>query len=167
MSHKAAIFLAAILILTTPVWAQYKNKSQSLWGGTFQPPSLGFSTSMKGLIDPSKLHMSHHFSSGYSSGGGASALSAMYMNTMTYQVNPKYQWVVALGYAGMRSNSSQFGLNNSSVPVGGIGFNWMPKENVLISASFSQNTMFNSWRTSYRSYDWDRENPWSVDGFEK
>ena len=101
MKRLIAIFIVLLCIGTLPVWAQYRTTSSNSAGiGVLTPNLLGTGSQLSGLLDVSKLHMSHEFSTGFSSGGGGNTLSALYLNTMTYQVSSKFQWVGQFGYGG-------------------------------------------------------------------
>ncbi|MCX7834464.1 MAG: hypothetical protein N2450_00145 [bacterium] len=85
--------------------------------------------------------MSQLISSNYSSSKEGNTLSAIYLNSMIYQVSPTYHWTFDLGYAGMPYNSFQNGWTGGQ-PIGSIGFLWTPKPNLLISAQFSKGVSY-------------------------
>ena len=143
------------------VQAQYRNNgSTSINSGSIgavMPSTLGIPLKFSGLLDMSKLHMQQEFSSGFSTSNSGKSLSALYLNSMTYQVSPNYEWVFALGYGGTAMNSFQNGQTGGS-PVGMVGFNWKPQKNLLISASFGHN-MWSPLNT-YDPMPWSSQYGW-------
>ena len=163
MKRLSVMLIVLLGIGLLPVWAQYRTTQSNNAGiGVVAPNLLGTPFQLSGLLDASKLHMSHEFSTGYTSGGGGNSLSALYLNTMTYQVSPKFQWVGSIGYGGTALNSYANG-QTGGVPMGSLGFNWQPKNNVWISAMFSRN----GYQTASDRFDhFSRTNPWYQPGLD-
>ncbi len=157
MKRLIAILIVLLCIGSLPVWAQYRTTSSNSAGiGVITPNLLGASSQLSGLLDVSKIHMSQEISSGFSSGGGGNTLSALYLNTMTYQVSSKFQWVGSFGYSGTAMNTMPNG-QTGGMPLGSLGFNWQPQKNVWISANFSRN-MYQPYYDRFDSFS--RYQPW-------
>jgi len=139
--------------------AQYRNTPSNGLRDALRMPALGLPLRTSGLLDPSKLRMSHYFSTEYATGGAGNSLSALYLNTMTYQANEKYRWLFALGYSGSAYNSS-YPDATGGTPVGGVGFEWQPSRNVIIAASFSHNLAATAFGFRPYAYGWEWEQPY-------
>ncbi len=160
MKRVGMILLALLLVIATTVFAQYRKPASNATLGGVTPVTLGIPLKYSGLLDVSKLRMNHNFSSGYSSSNSGNSLSALYLNTMTYQVNPKFQWIGAVGYGGTAMNTLPGGQTGGT-PCGMVGFNWQPKQNVWISATFSRN-LYSTGSDRFDHFGWDNDRMFDV-----
>ncbi len=110
----------------------------SLISPQFQPASeVGFS-----LLNPNRFSMSQSYSVGFSSGGGNSYSSGVYLNTLSYQLADPLLLRVDLGmhtpfYSNMGGNgdSRNFAnhLQSASFIMPHVGLEYRPTENSVIS----------------------------------
>lgn len=158
MKNSVFLVLIAFFMTLNCAFAQFRNSpSSSLQTSIPTFSNVGLSLQSMGILDPSKLSMSHSFSSSYSSYGRGNSLSALYLNSMQYSVSPKFHWLFQLGYAGQPYSTFQNDLTGGA-PVGSFGFVWRPKSNLYISAQMSKGLMYSpldnfSYRPWYYKID--------------
>lgn len=76
-----------VLCLASVTWAQYRNTqplgepSEYLRNGT----TFGLKN-FRGILDPSRMHMSHSMEFGYATSGGKGMTQGLYMNHMGYEL---------------------------------------------------------------------------------
>jgi hypothetical protein len=138
-------YLVGLLLLTLAAasFAQYRSDrpngdpARVLRG----QPSLGLS-SFRGLLDPSRMHMSHSVEFGMATFGGRSLSQGLYMNRIDYQVSQPLSITTHLGYRFTPSGPAEWtpGMQNGDF-VGGADLNWRPASNMLFRVS------------AYRNYD--------------
>ncbi|MBI5059068.1 hypothetical protein HZB60_04710 [candidate division KSB1 bacterium] len=98
------------------------------------------SKALRGLLDPSRMHMSQSLSMGYYNGGGLSGSRGLYMNRIDYQLSRPLSLTTHLGYQFQPSGPSEWNpATNGTSFVGGADLNWRPGKNYLISLSAYQN----------------------------
>jgi hypothetical protein len=159
------ILLTGLILVAWSVsgLAQYRNTSP-----VGDPDSYikGRSTlglrSFRGILDPSRMHMSHSVSFGYASVGGRGVTQGLYMNTMDYQISAPLLLTTHLGYAFQPSGPAQWNpANNGTDFVGGADLNWRPTSNTSFRFSFYRN-MYpdyygdNGWGPNYYRPYFDR-----------
>ena len=143
-----------VLVVAGTSPAQYRN--QDPVGDTEEylrsPAHVGLQN-FRGLLDPSRMKMSHQMSMGYFSGGGVSASRGLYMNTIDYQLSRPLSVTTHLGYQFQPSGPAEWNpANHGSQFVGGADLNWRPTSNAAFRLSFYRNMAPNSY---YSSYGWD------------
>jgi hypothetical protein len=139
----------AMLWTASLTWAQYRNTQPMGEPSDYlhSQSTLGL-RSLRGLIDPSRMHMSQSFSVGYMSSGGRGGTEAMYMNQIDYDISRKVFLTTHLGYRFQPSRPAAWnpGLSNGDF-VGGADLNWRPTENT--------NFRFSVYRNYYPDYYYD------------
>jgi hypothetical protein len=121
----------AVLCLVGLSSAQYRNTSPAGDPGTYfrNESKIGLN-SLRGLLDPNRVHMSNSMSFGYASIGGRGFTQGLYMNHMQYQISQPLSVTTHLGYQFQPSGPAAFnpGLHNGNF-VGGADLNWRPTQN--------------------------------------
>ena len=97
-SVATALLLVGLMALSAT--AQFRTQTTS--GSTSEylrnhEQGLGLNA-VKGLLDPSRMHMSHSVSMGYVNGGGTSMSRGLYMNRIDYQISNPLTLTTHLGY---------------------------------------------------------------------
>jgi hypothetical protein len=156
-------FLAVplILILTAASFAQYRNEQPGgdptnvLRGQS----SLGLN-SFRGLLDPSRMHMSHSIEFGMATVGGRSLSQGLYMNRIDYQISKPLSITTNLGYRFTPSGPAEWnpGVKNGDI-VGGANLNWQPTPNMLFRIAAYRGYDPNP----YYGYGWNRWEPYHYD----
>ena len=123
--------------------AQYRNQNPA--GDTEEylrnPARMGLQN-FRGLLDPSRMHMSHSLSMGYIGGSGVSMSRGLYMNTIDYQISQPLSVTTHLGYQFQPSGPAEFNPANTGTEfVGGADLNWRPTNNSAFRLSFYRNMM--------------------------
>jgi hypothetical protein len=148
------LFAALIVLICVGVSpAQFRNTSPAGDPGEYlrNHQTLGI-RNLRGLLDPSRMHMSHEVSFGYANMGGRSATQGLYMNHMDYQIAGPLMLTTHLGYQFQPSGPAEWNpANNGSQFVGGADLNWRPTENTNFRFSFYRNMYPGS---SYSPYGW-------------
>jgi len=154
MRLNALVVGLLILALTGIASAQYRN--QNPVGDSeeyFRNPSNIGLNSLRGLLDPSRMRMSHSMSMGYFSGGGVSATRGLYMNTIDYQISRPLSLRTHLGYQFQPSGPAEWNpANNGNQFVGGADLNWRPTNNSAFRLSFYRGMLPESY---YSPYGWE------------
>lgn len=151
---KLLMMILVLSIVPTLVFGQLKRQSETVDIKNAIIAPLGNTLSGLGLIDPSKLSMSHSFSMSYFSFGENSLSQSLYLNTIRYQIaNPltlKLQW----GIQNFPHNT--FMANHPAFKGGpfisGAELDYRPTENIQVKLQY--NTMpgyYNSYRNPYYS----------------
>lgn len=131
------LLTAAVLICSTAGWSQYRSQLQ---GGDTEDylrsrPGLDVTT-FRGLLDPSRMKMSHSVSMGYYNGGGVSASRGLYMNRIDYQISRPLSVTTHLGYQFQPSGPAEWNpANTGNEFVGGADLNWCPSRNTRLRLS--------------------------------
>jgi hypothetical protein len=120
---------------------------------------------LRGLIDPSRMHMSQSVSMGYMSGSGVSASRGLYMNQIDYDISRKLSLTTHLGYQFQPSGPEEWNpAKNGNSFVGGADINWRPSSNSLFSLSVYRNMSPYGGYGRSNGYGWDPYNmyvdPW-------
>lgn len=132
------IIVIIFMVLVKLASAQYRTSpTTSMQNHLPSFSQMGLTLKNIGILDPSKITMSHLVSSSFSSSNLGNSLSALYLNSMIYNVSPKYQWTFDFGMMGTPYNTLQGGWKGGE-PIGSIGFIWRPQSNFLISAQVSK-----------------------------
>ncbi|RPH95347.1 hypothetical protein EHM69_04730 [candidate division KSB1 bacterium] len=156
------LLIAAIIFgLGGLVQGQYRNTppsgdpSEYLRGQS----SIGLKA-FRGLLDPSRMHMSHSLSFGYSSIGGRGATEGLYLNRIDYQISRPLWFTTHLGYRFQPSGPAEWNpANNGTDFVGGAELNWKPTSSTSLHLSFYRGMYPDSYYDYYgwRPYDY---RPW-------
>jgi hypothetical protein len=152
------VLLATLLIagLATVSWAQYRNVSPTGDPGPYirgqsQSSALGLKM-FRGLLDPSRMHMSQSVSMGYASIGGRGVTQGLYMNQIDYKISEPLMLTTHLGYQFQPSGPAEWNpARNGNSFVGGADLNWRPTSNTNFRFSVYQNMNPNSY---YDNYGW-------------
>ena len=97
--------------------------------------SLGIK-GFRGLLDPSRMHMSQSVEFGYTSVGGQSGTRGLYMNRIDYQISRPLALTSYLGYQFQPSGPAEWNpANYGNDFVGGADLNWRPTSNSLFRIS--------------------------------
>jgi hypothetical protein len=143
----------AVLCMATLSFAQYRSTpplgepSEYLRGQS----TLGL-RSLRGILDPTRMHMSQSFSIGYMNSGGRSASQGLYMNNLQYQLSQRLFLTTHLGYSFQPTGPKEWntGLNNGDF-VGGAELNWRPTSNTILHVSVARGMYSDSY---YDGYGW-------------
>jgi hypothetical protein len=155
MPLRSIIAGAALFLLASLSIAQYRNQDPA--GDPEQyfrsPARLGLNN-LHGLLDPSRMHMSHSLSMGYFSGSGISASRGLYMNRIDYQISRPLSVTTHLGYQFQPSGPAELNpaLNGNQF-VGGADLNWRPTSNSVFRLSVSRGLYPESYYGPY-GYGW-------------
>lgn len=135
MKRTLGILCALIIIGGTASGAPYRDK-----------PKLGFrnylggqGTPSIGLIDPSKLSVSHAVSFGATVGNGASLMQSLYTARFGYKLSNPVTLSFLLGVQNSRFGGSGDNLNLTS-PIGGVQLEYRPSKNFLFRIDVQQST---------------------------
>jgi hypothetical protein len=159
MNHfKLLIIIVLAIIICLPVsgFGQYRNSSAGSQTQEYlrTTPNLGL-RQIRGLLDPSRMHMSHEVSMGFVSAGGISASRGLYMNHLTYQISRPLSITTHLGYQFQPNGPAAWNpATTGDEFVGGADLNWQPSRNSLFRLSV------------YRGmYPESSRNPWGYNGY--
>ena len=97
------LFLLLVLVPTLMFGRLKKDLKQPDFSTILNKPFQ--SNSLWGILDPSKLNMSHSISMSYTNFGGQGIVMNTYMNTINYQFNEKLMLTTNLGVMGSPYNS--------------------------------------------------------------
>lgn len=145
-------YLSYVVLLcmlgSTLAFGQFRGNTPSGDTGNYlrgyQSSGLG---GLRGILDPTRMKMSHSFSMGYVSAGGQSASQGMYMNRLDYQISQKLSATTHLGYQFQPSGPAEWNpATNGNSFVGGADLNYSPTRNSLFRLSVYKNM------DPYRSY---------------
>ncbi|MFZ5434719.1 MAG: hypothetical protein ACOZB3_13215, partial [Calditrichota bacterium] len=117
--------------------AQYRNTSPGGDPGEYMrgQSNLGIK-GFRGLLDPSRMHMSHSLQFGYVSAGDRSGSQGLYMNRIDYQISRPVALTTYLGYQFQPSGPAEWNpANRGTEFVGGADLNWRPTSNSLFRLS--------------------------------
>lgn len=92
--------------------------------------------SLRGLLDPSRMHMSHSISFGYANAGGRGVTQGLYLNRLDYQIARPLFMTTYLGYRFQPSGPAEWNpANNGTQFVGGAELNWRPRSDTSFRLS--------------------------------
>jgi hypothetical protein len=138
MRPRSLALALLILALTGAVWAQYRNVSPAGDPDSYLrgQSAIGLK-SLRGLLDPSRVHMSHSLSFGYATVAGKGVTQGLYMNRLDYQVSAPLWITTYLGYRFQPSGPAEWNpANNGTQFVGGADLNWRPSSSTSFHFSF-------------------------------
>jgi hypothetical protein len=120
-------------------------------------PELGIQ-GFRGLLDPSRMDMSHSMSMSYVSVGDESVSRGLYMNHLKYQISSPLSLTTHLGYQFQPHGPSEWNPANTGQEfVGGADLDWRPSRNSIFRLSVYQNMMpsyysRSAWGLAYDPY---------------
>ncbi|TKJ39822.1 hypothetical protein CEE37_11130 [candidate division LCP-89 bacterium B3_LCP] len=87
-----------------------------------------------GLLDPSRMTMSHSYSMSYLSSGGQGLAQGLFMETIGYRLSNPLTLILNLGYLHQPYSSFNQGdaWSGSGSFVGGAALTWKPAENMFL-----------------------------------
>jgi len=156
------VMLASLLGFVSAAQGQFRDQ---LRGGDTEEylrsgPQLELHR-FRGLLDPSRMTMSHSVSMGYANLGGTSVTRGLYMNRLNYQISRPLSITTHLGYQFQPSGPAEWNPSNTGQDfVGGADLNWKPSRNSLLRLSVYRNMYpeycydpygFGYWGSPYRS----------------
>jgi hypothetical protein len=135
--------LVLSLLLATAAFSQspYRDQAQPATRESFTQPVMN--SGIAGLIDPSRITMSHQMGMSYSSAGGNGMTQGYYMNTIQYRFNAPVLLRLRLGatnnpWAQNSAGPGQGGLAGMLQDAeffGGADLVWKPKDNIHLQLS--------------------------------
>ncbi|MBZ0265781.1 hypothetical protein K8I28_14055 [bacterium] len=141
---KIGFIFIILLVGNGALFAQspYRDQPEPSVRSVFENPT-GFQ--MNGLLDPSRISMSHSAGMSYMSAGGNGYTQGYYMNTLNYRFSAPLSMNLRLGVTNNPfSNNSSMGSTGFGPSLGeaeffgGADLNWRPKENLFIRFSFDK-----------------------------
>ena len=126
-----------MLVLPLSGFGQYRDATPGSETGKYlrSTPTLGLNP-VRGLLDPSRMHMSNSLQMGYVNGGGVSVSRGLYMNNLTYDISRPLSVTTHLGYQFQPSGPAEWNpANNGQQFVGGADLNWQPSDHALFRLS--------------------------------
>ena len=155
LTMRFGALLATILVFLCMGGAGAQYRSTSPGGDTGEylrnRTDLGLKP-FRGLLDPSRMHMSHTVQFGYVSAGNQSGSQGLYMNRLDYQISRPLWLTTYLGYQFQPSGPAEWNPANRGTDfVGGADLNWRPTTNSLFRLSVYQGMYPNSY---YGDYGW-------------
>ncbi len=154
---KRAFFITTIVILL-PIMASSQLKKQSnpidIRSGILQADN----GKILGIIDPSKIQMSHSYSLSYQSMGDMSLGRSLYLNTLSYKLSDPLSMKVQWGIQNFPYNS--LGNNHPAFQNGfvfsGMELKYKPSDKFMLKFQYSalpQNGYYYSPYNRYSPYD--------------
>jgi hypothetical protein len=153
MRYRGLVIALAVACWAGLAAAQFRSIPPSAGAGDYirGTTSIGLK-SLRGLLDPSRMHMSHSFSFGYMSVGGRGVTQGLYMNRIDYQIARPLWITTNLGYLFQASGPSEWNpAQRGGDFVGGATLNWRPTSNTSFRFSVYQGM---SPEPSYGYYGW-------------
>ena len=151
---KLLMMIIVLSIVPTLAFGQLKkqNETVDIKSAIIEP--LGNTLSGIGLIDPSKISMSHSFSMSYFSFGGNSLSQSMYLNTIRYQIADPLTLKLQWGIQNFPHNT--FMANHPAFQGGpfisGAELDYRPTENIKVKFQYNRMPGYhNSYRYPYYS----------------
>ena len=141
MRHRIVLMGIVAFLCVFTAMAQFRNTSPAGDPQSYlhSQPGTGIS-GLRGILDPSRMHMSHSFSFGYASSGGRGGTQGLYMNRMEYQIAKPLLLTTHLGYRFQPSGPAEWNpkLNGTDF-VGGADLSWRPTTSTSFHFSFYRN----------------------------
>lgn len=153
MRYHSLAMVALLVSLSFPAVAQYRNTSPGGDTGDYlrSGPTLRMD-GFRGLLDPSRMHMSHSVSMGYASYGGRGVSQGLYMNRVDYRISDPLSLTTHLGYRFQPSGPAEWNpAANGTDFVGGADLNWRASRNSLFRLSVYRGMLPDSYS---RDYGW-------------
>lgn len=161
MMKKISILLMLIFIIFNVALGQLKDQNKPVnIKNEIIKPGLNY-WSIFGLIDPSRISMSHSYSMSFFSMGGKGLSQSLYLNTLKYQIadplSLKVQWGIRnYPYNSFAKDSPLF---NSGLFFSGAELNYRPSDNLFLKLQYNAQPLYNyyyGYPYRYRpNYFWD------------
>ncbi len=101
--------------------------------------NLGFPSNVGTLLDPSRMHWSHSFSSAYATSNGGSILQGAFTTSMIYELSRPITLMFRMGYLKEAYNTYRpTGMANQGQLFGGFGLQYRPTRNTVFRFEFQQ-----------------------------
>ncbi|MBU0507278.1 hypothetical protein KKH27_00380 [bacterium] len=155
MRLRALLVMTAALLWAASASAQFRGTSPSGDTGEYlrNRTDLGLKP-FRGLLDPSRIHMSHSVQLGYASVGDRSGSQGLYMNRIDYQISRPLGLTTYLGYQFQPSGPAEWNpAKYGNEFVGGADLNWRPTSNSLFRLSVYRG-MYPYSHSYYGDYGW-------------
>ncbi|MBK6766846.1 MAG: hypothetical protein IPG71_11210 [bacterium] len=149
MSRRGVRFVLVIVILVCAVDGLAQFRAQQNTSATSEylrdhEQSLGLNA-VRGLLDPSRMKMSHSVSFGYAAMGGTSVSRGLYMNRIDYQLARPLLLTTHLGYQFQPSGPAEWNPAQTGTDfVGAADLTWEPTANSLFRLSIAHGMAPNS-----------------------
>lgn len=155
--------LLTMLLTSQLSWAQYRTQPSGSSTSSYlreHEQGLGLNA-VRGLLDPSRMKMSHQMSFGYANSGGTGVTRGLYMNRINYQLARPLMLTTHLGYQFQPSGPDEWNpARTGNDFVGGADLTWQPSTNSMFKLSVAKG--MNPYRgLGYSGYDYD---PWMFPG---
>lgn len=159
------VFVLAVLcslLLSTSSWSQYRSQPTSSSTSDYlrgHEQGLGL-TAMRGLLDPSRMNMSHSMSFGYANAGGTGVSRGLYMNRIDYQIARPLLLTTHLGYQFQPSGPEEWNpAKTGNDFIGAADLTWSPTRNSQFRLSVARGmspyqSMGYGGYSGYDAYPW-------------
>ncbi len=154
------VIAAAILASASSSRAQFRTQQNGSATSEYlrdhaQEQGLSLNA-VKGLLDPSRMKMSHSMSFGYANMGGTGVSRGLYMNRIDYQLARPLMLTTHLGYQFQPSGPAEWNpAATGNDFVGAADLTWQPSNNSLFRLSVARGMApTNSW--GYSPYGYSR-----------
>ncbi|MBD3290566.1 hypothetical protein GF337_17305 [candidate division KSB1 bacterium] len=138
---KLMLLMLVLSIIPTLALGQLKRQNEAIDIKSAIIEPLSNSISGIGLIDPSKLSMSHSFSMSYFSFGGNSLSQSMYLNTIRYQIADPLTFRIQWGIQNFPHNNTMM-ANHPAFKGGpfisGAELDYRPTDNIQVKFQYSR-----------------------------
>jgi hypothetical protein len=130
-----------ILVLTVAVTAlaQYRDE----YTPSIRSRFLGPNKNVMGLFDPARMQMSQSYSIAFASSGDNSVMQGLYLNNIRYRLSNPLILNLQLGLLHQPYSTYQGAEGMPSSFVGGVGLDYRPSKNFLMSVSVQCNNSGN------------------------
>lgn len=147
---RIAIMIGVLMALQTVSFGQWRGTTPGGDTGEYLRNPTSIANGIRGLLDPSRLHMSHSMSMSYVSLGGTGVSRGLYMNQMDYRVSDPVMLTTYLGYQFQPSGPAEWNPAATGTDfVGGADLKWRLARNTSLQLSYYRNMSPSSY-----SYGW-------------
>ncbi len=139
-------YILAVLLIAGFAFADgpYREQSITSTSDFLRQPQI--ESPFTGLLDPSRLTMTHQFGMNYSSYGGSGYTQGYYLNSLRYQFNAPVAVTLRLGVTNNPFVQSSNGPGEGGLAsmmqnaefFGGADIDWQPRENVYFRFSIDK-----------------------------
>jgi hypothetical protein len=128
ISAISAILVFACTVFAAPTYGDGSPSLRDYISGRTMPTL--------GILDPSKMTISHNIQMGFASFGGGSMMQSLYATTVGYQLSNPLTLNVTMGLAGTRYNFGGAPMTYNSL-IGGATLDYRPSKDVFFRLSFN------------------------------
>ncbi len=153
--------LCLLLAAQTAAFSQWRGTTPGGDTGEYLRNPVTVSNGIRGLLDPSRMQMSHSMQMGYMSYGGTGVSRGLYMNRIDYKVSDPLTLTTHLGYQFQPSGPAEWNPASSGTEfVGGADLKWRMTRNSFLQLSYHRNMspgygMYGWGRRGLAGYDYD------------